>query len=133
MGNGAEGIMLKQLGATYVQGARPNNNWFKWKKSASFDCVIIGFTKGAGKYNNAIGAVRFGQYVHGELLELGQASGMSDATRLDMATFPKKYIGKVVVIKGQERLKSGSIRHPVFTGMRFDKKPTDCIWYQNEQ
>ena len=130
---GGEGIMLKRLDAEYIQGGRPANNWFKAKKSATFDCVVIGFTKGKGKYNNHIGAVRFGQYVDGRLVELGQASGMSDMVRFEMAANPNNYVGKVITIKGMERLKSGAVRHPVYEGIRTDKKPSDCIYYTNEQ
>ena len=128
-----EGIMLKRLDAFYFEGGRPANNWYKRKKSASFDCVVMGFTTGKGKYNNRIGAIIFGQYVKGKLLELGQASGMSDAERYLMSNNPEKYIGKVVIIKGMERLKSGAIRHPQYGGIRHDKNPKQCRWYQNEQ
>ncbi len=128
-----EGVIFKRLDASYVQGGRPSNNWYKAKRSATFDCIVLGFTKGAGKFNNRIGAVRFGQYIEDTLVELGQASGMSDAVRTDMSIHPEKYIGRVVTIKGMERLKSGAIRHPQFAGMRLDKKPQECIWYKGEQ
>jgi ATP-dependent DNA ligase len=132
--NGGEGIMLKRLDALYVQGGRPANNWLKAKKSATFDCVVIGFTKGKGKFNQQVGAIVFGQYIDGKLTELGQASGMSDAERNDMSLRPDNYIGKVVTIKGMERLeKSGAIRHPQYAGMRYDKDRHQCRWYPNEQ
>jgi ATP-dependent DNA ligase len=130
---GGEGIMLKRLDGEYVQGGRPANNWFKAKKSATFDCVVTGFTKGKGKYNNHIGAVKFGQYVNGKLIVLGQASGMSDMIRFDMAANPDEYVGRVVTIRAMERLRSGSLRHPIFVGLRSDKKPTDCIYNRSEQ
>ncbi len=130
---GGEGIMLKRLDALYVQGGRPANNWLKAKKSATFDCVVLGFTKGQGKYNNRIGALILGQYVNGKLIELGQASGMSDAERTEMSLHPDRYIGKVVTIKGMERLKSGAIRHPQYSEMRCDKDRHECKWYPNEQ
>jgi ATP-dependent DNA ligase len=133
LADGGEGIMLKNLSTSYVQGGRPSNNWYKAKKSATFDCVIMGFTKGAGKYNNRIGAVRFGQYVNGTLVELGQASGMSDIVRYDMSKHPKVYIGKVVTIKGMERLKSGAIRHPQYLELNPYKQPHGCVWYKGEQ
>jgi ATP-dependent DNA ligase len=133
LGRGGEGIMLKRLDALYVQGGRPANNWYKAKKHSTFDCVVIGFTKGQGKYNTRIGALVFGQYVNGKLVELGQASGMSDDERNEMSSNPNKYIGRVVVIKGMERLRSGAIRHPQFGGIRYDKSPNQCRWYQNEQ
>jgi ATP-dependent DNA ligase len=94
--SGGEGIMFKNLEAFYIPGARPSGNWYKAKKSATFDCVIMGFTKGTGKYKERIGAVRFGQYVRGALRELGQASGMTDQIRKDMSEYPNSFIGKVV-------------------------------------
>jgi ATP-dependent DNA ligase len=93
----------------------------------------MGFSLGKGKYNTQIGAVRVGQYADGKLVEIGQASGMTDADRALMSKYPERYIGKVVTIKGMERLKSGAIRHPQFGGMRSDKKPTECIYYGGEQ
>ncbi|MCX6137508.1 MAG: hypothetical protein NTV54_08455 [Ignavibacteriales bacterium] len=131
--SGGEGVMLKNLNATYLEGGRPSNNWFKAKKSATFDCVVIGFTTGKGKYNTQIGALRFGQYVDGTLVELGQASGMSDRERMVFSLSPDEYIGKVVTIKGMERLKSGAVRHPQFAGLRSDKHATECTWYRGEQ
>lgn len=133
LSRGGEGIMLKRLDATYLEGGRPANNWYKAKKSASFDVVCMGFTKGAGKFNGRIGALIFGQFVGGSLRELGQASGMSDAIRNEMSTFPDRYVGKVVTIKGMERLASGAIRHPIFVGMNPDKDPEQCIHYPGEQ
>lgn len=133
LATGGEGIMLKNLDAKYIEGERPANNWYKAKKSATYDCVVMGFSTGKGKYNTQIGAVKFGQYVDGRLVELGQASGMNDRMRLDMSFNPKKYLGQVVVIKGMERLKSGAIRHPQFVGLHLGKNPKECIWYRGEQ
>ena len=110
--------MFKRLDGIYLEGGRPSDNWYKAKKSATFDCVIMGFTKGKGKFNTQIGAVIFGQYVKSgntwTLQEIGQASGMTEEVRKRMSENPAEFIGKVVVIKGQERLKSGAIRHPQF-------------------
>jgi len=134
---GGEGVVLKNLYATYIQGARPSDNWYKAKKSATFDCVILGFTQGKGKYNTRIGALIFGQYVDTpegwKMQELGQASGMTDAQRNEFSAHPGRYIGKVVTIKGMERLKSGAIRHPQFVEIRSDKNPDQCRYYEGEQ
>ena len=102
------------------------------KKSATFDCVVMGFTKGKGKFNTRIGAVIFGQYVNGKLIELGQTSGMTDSMRHDMSLHPHKFVGKVITIKGMERLRSGAIRHPIFVAIS-DKNPAQCCWYEGEQ
>ena len=135
--NNGEGVVLKNLYSTYIQGARPSDNWYKAKKSMTIDAVILGFTTGKGKYNTQIGAVKFGQYVDTPkgwiLKELGQASGMTDAIRQDMSLHPQKYLSRVVVIKGMERLRSGAIRHCQFVELRYDKNPNQCRWYQGEQ
>jgi len=132
-----EGVVLKNLYATYIQGARSSENWYKAKKSMTIDAVILGFTTGKGKYNTQIGAVKFGQYVNTPkgwiLKELGQASGMSKAERQEMSLHPQKYLGCVVVIKGMERLKSGAIRHCQFVKIRSDKNRSQCRWYEGEQ
>ena len=133
---GGEGVVLKNLYATYVQGARPSDNWYKVKKSATFDCIVMGFTQGKGKYNTRIGALIFGQYVNTPqgwvLKELGQASGMTDMQRTDFTKNLDLYVGKVVIIKGMERLKSGAIRHPQFVEVRSDKNPDQCRYYEGE-
>jgi ATP-dependent DNA ligase len=135
--NNGEGVVLKNLYSTYIQGARPSDNWYKAKKSMTIDAIVIGFTIGKGRYNTKIGAVRFGQYVNTPegwiLKELGQVSGMKDIERQDMSLHPQKYIGRVVVIKGMERLKSGAIRHCQFVALRSDKNPNQCRWYEGEQ
>ena len=133
MDSKSEGLMFKNLHASYEKGARPRDNWIKFKKEASFDCVVMGFTTGKGKYNTHIGAVRFGQYVDGKLVELGQASGMTDEIRREMTISPGAYLDKVITIRGQERLKSGAIRHPRFIGLNTTKRPQECIWYPGEQ
>jgi len=133
MNGKGEGIMFKNSTGSYVEGGRPIGNWFKLKKSITVDCIIVGFTRGEGKYNNSIGAVRFGQFINGKLTEIGQASGMTDALRDQFAANPDAYIGRVITIKGQERLKSGAIRHCQWSGFNIQKQPQDCVWYPNEQ
>jgi ATP-dependent DNA ligase/predicted DNA-binding WGR domain protein len=133
MSGTGEGVMFKNLSQCYITGGRPRNVWWKCKKTATFDCIVMGFTKGKGKYNTAIGAIRFGQYRDGTLIEIGQASGMSDEARRDMSLNSGRYLGKVITIKGQERLKSGAIRHPVFVRFHPGKDARQCVWYTNEQ
>jgi ATP-dependent DNA ligase len=132
-----EGVVLKNLYATYIQGARPSGNWYKAKKSMTIDAVILGFTQGQGKYNTRIGAIIFGQYVSTpkgwDLKELGKASGMTDSQRTEFTKNCDFYVGKVVTIKGMERLRSGSIRHPQFVAIRSDKNANQCRWYEGEQ
>lgn len=69
---GGEGTVEKDLDALYGKG------WRKRKKEFTFDVVVTGFTEGAGKYQEMIGAVQFSCYRDGKLVEVGQCSGMSD-------------------------------------------------------
>jgi len=130
---GREGIMFKNLSATYCQGGRPANNWYKCKKSATYDVVIMGFTEGQGKFVNGIGAVVFGQYLNGQLTEMGQTSGMTDDVREAMSDDREMWVGQVMKVGGMERLKSGAIRHPRYLGLVEDKRAEDCIYSATEQ
>lgn len=88
MTKGLEGIIFKRIDGLYIPGKKPTDNWIKYKKEASADCIIIGYNPPArwteitrdgknvigpdgkpvveeSKYylNNWIGAVWLGQYV----------------------------------------------------------------------
>ena len=124
---GGEGIMVKHLKMTYSPGKR-TSAWSKIKKIASYDVVIMGFTAGKGKYADVIGAIRYGYYKAGKLVEIGRSSGMTDLEREVFAKNPEAFIGRVVELVGHEASKTGVIRFPRFAGMRDDKKPEECIW-----
>lgn len=123
---GGEGIILKNLAARYVTGARNRDTWAKVKKYITDDVVIIGYTQGNGKYADTIGAVRFGKWKNGDLVELGQTSGMDDATRRMFGMNQTEYLGRVMEIGAMEQLKSGAYRHPRFIRMRPDKESLSC-------
>ena len=123
---GGEGIMIKDLYAPYTPGKR-TNAWRKLKKIDSWDVVILGFTSGKGKYVGVVGAIVYGAYSRGELVEIGKSSGMTDSDRRMFAESPGNYIGTVVEISGQEIGKDGAIRFPRFVRLRDDKLPTECV------
>lgn len=78
-------------------------------------------------FNNWIGAVKFGKYdKDGNLVELGECSGLTDELRKDMSENPDKYIGQVMEIGAMEKTRDGFYRHPVFNRMRPDKNPHEC-------
>ncbi len=127
---GGEGAILKNRHAPYVSGKRPRNTWVKIKAVEDADVVIMGFTDAKeGKFEGMIGAVEFGQYKDGVLTKRGQTSGMTDEVRSDMTLYPKKYLGKVMVIKHMRASQAaGGFLHPQFKHMRDDKRPEDCTW-----
>lgn len=132
---GGEGIVIKNKNSLYEEGKR-SDNWIKWKKEKTYDVVITGFTEPEkysvtgeiSKYYKKgwIGAVKYGVYDKGKLIEIGQTSGMSDEIREDMSKNKDKYIGKVMEVAGLEVTKDGVIRHPRFKEVREDKDPKEA-------
>jgi ATP-dependent DNA ligase len=143
--HGFEGLVHKRLASFYVPGyisndtvrIRGSKDWIKQKKKREFDVVILRFTDArfglTGQFEGMVGAVVFGQYKNGELIEIGQASGFDVATRQDMTDNPDKYIGKVAVVEAQERSSARDrLRHAQFKGLRDDKRPEECVYDENE-
>jgi bifunctional non-homologous end joining protein LigD len=58
---GLEGIMAKKKNSKYELGKR-SVNWLKIKLIRECDCVIFGFTKGAGRRETTFGALILGMY-----------------------------------------------------------------------
>lgn len=124
---GGEGIMLKKLTSTYLQGSRRVEYWLKRKRRETFDCVVLGFTKGKGKYEGLVGAAEVGQYINGKLKKICNVSGMSDAVRQDMTLNPLRYLNKVCELNAMEQdQKSFALIEPSWKRLRFDKSPEDC-------
>jgi len=116
--NGGEGVILKDAFAEYGEG------WVKVKKFHTLDVVITGFTDAkVGKYDGQIGAAIVSVYSSsGNLLEIGQVSGMTDDVRADMTENPDRWIGTVIEIAAQEFAKN-RLRHPRYKRHRPDVHP----------
>ena len=125
---GGEGVMFKHRLAKYYEDKRHTNVWVKWKKSITEDVVIIGYTEGKGKYDGLIGAVVYGSYIEGTLTEIGQCSGMDDATRVLISENQDSMIGRVIEVEAHEKTKNNSLKEPRFIRFRDDKFPIDCVW-----
>lgn len=135
VGRSGEGVVLKHYDHRYGD----EKLWVKVKAEATADVVIMGFTEGKGKYKGQIGAITFGQWkkvspMHWNtgLLEMGQCSGMDDATRAQLTRYPAKYEGWVIEIMHNGREPTGAFRHPRFKRFRPDKSPKDCVYNPEE-
>lgn len=144
---GIEGAILKNKDSTYLSGKRRANTWYKVKAELTADVVVMGFTEAkegkTGKFSGLIGAIRFGAYNDaGELVEVGQCSGMTDEMRTGWTAVrdfmpegvipvnPKNGTQYVIEIKYNDLLATGTPRHPQYRTERFDKRPEDCLMTQ---
>lgn len=117
---GGEGVVVKN-----IKGY--DTDFVKVKRVKTWDVIIMGFTEGKGKYSTVIGAIRYGAYKDGKLVEVGKCSGMTDSERAMFAASPQTYIGRVIEVRGQEIDSKGGIRFPAFQRIRDDKFPEECL------
>ena len=154
---GGEGTVIKRRQGVYKFGKKSMWEWMKIKQHDSTDLVIMGFKppkkeyKGKATeswpywvdddnsgiqipvtkayYNGWVGSVIFGAYdKQGNLKEVCSASGLSEELAADMAMNQNNYLGKVARVDYMELTNAGFPRHPAFTNLHEDKKPTDCTW-----
>lgn len=148
-----EGIMAKDASSRYEQ--RRSSKWLKIKTSRRQEAVIIGYTKPRGS-REYFGALLLGLFSDGRLVPAGKVGTGFDRARLkelyekmqplktDKPAFPTARVGTknrwgasvtevqwlkpklVCEVKFTEMTSDGNFRHPVFMGLRFDKKPREC-------
>jgi ATP-dependent DNA ligase len=162
VGSGGEGLVLKHKDSIYMSSSdSPTRSkmQIKLKKYITDDVVIMGATAPTREYegilldqdnttvwqyyengdkvtkawhNGWIGAIRFGKYVEGSLVELGQTSGIDDATKILLSdgnhNIKPEYIGTAMEIGAMEQIKkTGAYRHPRFLRLRPEKNAEECI------
>lgn len=142
---GLEGMVAKRADSPYRENAR-GEDWLKVKTHLRQEVVIGGYTepRGGRKY---IGALIVGLYKNGEFVYVGHSGGgipddqrrtlLEKLSRLERKSSPfvkePKPNAPVHWVKPElicemsftEWTSEGYMRHPVFEGMRVDKKPTD--------
>jgi bifunctional non-homologous end joining protein LigD len=145
MENDLEGIIAKRADSSYLPGAR-TSEWLKIKYHKSTEAIIAGFTSPTGSRNN-FGALILAKYDGKDLKYIGHTgTGFNNRMLSDMAKLLKPLITKtspfkdkvksntpvtwvkpelVAEIKFTEWTKDKKLRHPVFLGLRNDKKAKD--------
>ncbi|MBT9168570.1 MAG: DNA ligase [Syntrophomonadaceae bacterium] len=148
LSNGGEGIVLKDINGLYYPGKRPTGNWIKIKIELDDDVIITGFEPATRIYTGGdranwsywegvepvtkyhalgwIGAIKFGKYKDGKIIELGRCSGIDETVREQMSKTPDAFIGRVITIKAMEQTPDGFYRHPRFIKFHSDKSPHEC-------
>jgi ATP-dependent DNA ligase len=143
-----EGIVRKESNKPYGEC------WVKAKMEETYDVVVFDYEETNSKAwadKNWIGAVRIGQWrkikscaqssldklVPGckwrspnrqsfEFVDVGRCSNFDYYHRKLFSENREKYVGQVIEIKCQNRLKSGKFHHPRFVKLRDDKPHWDC-------
>ncbi len=138
---GLEGIMAKRKDSGYVTGYR-TQNWLKIKNARRMEAIICGFTE-PRRSRQLIGAVVLGRYEVDKLVYIGHSgSGLTEQGLKSLYEKLKKIVVKqcpfdevpktnmpvtwvkpllVCEIKFSEWTEDGSLRHPIFAGLREDK------------
>jgi bifunctional non-homologous end joining protein LigD len=140
---GFEGVVCKNLASTYVE--KRSKEWLKVKVHEEDEFVIGGFTQPTGS-RQYFGALLLGVYSHNKLLYAGKVGTGFDTEMLaalhrkfkplvrskspfasevherDATFLAPKLIAQ---LSFTEWTKDGKLRHPVYLGLRDDKKPTE--------
>ncbi len=147
---GWEGILAKDESAPYEPGRR-SKSWLKVKCRKQSEFVVAGFTPPAGA-RTEFGALLVGLYDGDALRFTGKiGAGFSRATLADLgarmraletrrAPFAAPGLKDVTWVRPMlvaqvaysEWTRDGKLRHPVFLGLRTDKKPRECTWADRE-
>jgi bifunctional non-homologous end joining protein LigD len=144
---GEEGVMAKLAGGRYHSGER-TREWLKVKASQEQEVVIVGFTQPKGErrfFGALVLAVRDGKswryagragtgFTQAALRELyDKLSPLITKTKPVAEKVPSEanttwVKSKLVAeVRFTEWTAAGEMRHPVFLGLRTDKKATDVI------
>jgi bifunctional non-homologous end joining protein LigD len=143
---GLEGVMAKHSASAYVQ--KRSNQWLKMKVTREADVVVCGYTEPRNN-RKYIGALVGGVYLDGELISVGHiGAGSSVATikilydllhplETEQSAFkkaphtnePVHWVKPKLVcqVKFTEWTSDHQMRHPIYLGIREDKKPSDCL------
>ncbi|MEO6961738.1 MAG: DNA ligase D [Puia sp.] len=142
---GLEGVMAKKADSVYAANTR-SKNWLKIKNNQFAEAIICGFTRGR-ESRKFFGAVILGRYENGILKYIGHSgSGFDERGLKDLyarfkplvtdacpfrvtpktnmpATWLKPEL--VCLVKYTEVTRDGSLRHPIFAGLREDKNAAE--------
>jgi bifunctional non-homologous end joining protein LigD len=142
-----EGIIAKKADSTYISNKR-STDWLKIKISNEEEAIIIGITE-PKKSRKYFGAILLGQYYGKRLQFIGKCgTGFTDSTLKELYTSLKPYFVNesplnekialkdeiqwikpklVCQVKFSEWTNDKHLRHPVYLGLRIDKKPNEVF------
>jgi bifunctional non-homologous end joining protein LigD len=144
---GLEGMIAKRKSSKYYVGKR-SSDWLKIKNVQTQEAIIVGFTDPKGS-RSSFGSLLLAMRIKGKLVSIGNVgTGFTDKSLRDLHSKLKKLVRKtspldvpiketpditwvapelVCNIKFTEITEDGSVRHPVFLGLRVDKTSTEVV------
>lgn len=147
---GLEGIIGKRLDSVYRPGKR-TKTWLKVKHRPSQEVVLVGWRPGgnghgigsvlvavrdepggplsyAGRVGSGLAAAQLARLAP-RLAELEQDSPAAADVPADVAR-DARWVAPALVaeVTFTERTSGGSLRHPVWLGLRDDKSPDEVVW-----
>jgi ATP-dependent DNA ligase len=150
----AEGVMAKQLDASYVPGKR--HGMAKVKRERTIECVVMGWRP--GKEEGTVGSLILGLYDGEQLRPVGHISGFSTEAKRSLRAMlapletgesgsaePSRWTGgrelewvalraELVIEVGYDHAAGGRIRHGArFHRFRDDKAPRECVFSQLDE
>ncbi|MGI8734853.1 MAG: non-homologous end-joining DNA ligase [Pyrinomonadaceae bacterium] len=142
-----EGIIAKRLDSTYVQRRTPD--WLKIKTTLESEVVVGGYTEPRNS-RSYFGALVVGLYSEGKLHYVAHTGGGFNQKTLEQVyklmqplktkespfvdppktNEPVQWIKPKLVaqVKFSEWTADRRLRHPIFLGLREDKKPQECTF-----
>lgn len=148
LGQGLEGIMAKKADSLYQSGVR-TEDWVKIKVNLRQEVVIAGYTEPRNT-RQFFGSLLLGIYDEGKLQYVGHTgsgfdkkgleaihrklqplvTGKSPFEKAPKTNMPATWVKPKLVceIKFTEWTKDRMARHPIFMGLRSDKKPQDVVF-----
>ena len=146
---GLEGVVAKRRASDYSSGQRVRS-WIKLKNQLTQEVVVVGWRPGQGNRANKVGSLlvaipdgtdlkyigRVGSglserdlaVVGSRLKKLGRKTApLDDVPRADASD--ARWVRPVLVgeVTYAERTGTGKLRHPVWRGLRPDKRPSDVV------
>ncbi|MHB1348224.1 MAG: DNA ligase D, partial [Candidatus Humimicrobiaceae bacterium] len=150
--NDLEGIIAKKKDSIYEPGRR-SKNWLKIKSKKRQEIIICGYTDPRGS-RQKIGSLITGVYNNGELVFTGQVGGGLDEKEIDELyeklfklktehqpfniiprtnNKPHWVIPELVAeVEFSEWTQENLMRHPVYIGLRIDKKAEEVFFERPE-
>ncbi len=140
---GLEGVIAKKSNSKYFPGSR-SDSWLKIKSQERQEALICGYTEG----KRAFGSLILGVHENEKLIYIGNCgTGFGEDTQRDILKklkplkIKKSPFDESINLKGREAnwvkpelicevefsewTEAGSMRHPVFKGLREDKQPDE--------